>query len=176
MSDDFFAEIDAALAGHAEASRTSRQRDDKNREFSHAAIGTMLPLAKNYKARLRERGIHAEIQGGERGFSFKMIWADAGHWTLEVYPSLGSNLLQFHTTFTKEDGREARMTDGATYDEQSWRDNMFKEKLEKAITDFIFYRTAMVARRLATASTVPVAVRRAKQAPRREADGNTHRS
>lgn len=139
MTDDFFDKLDKKISEQESADRVARNQTMVNREFSHEAIRKMLEIATSYKGKLRERDIHAEISGNQRGFSFKMIWADGGHRALEVYPDLHSGRIQFHTAFTNDDGRNLRSTDGASYDAGNWKDEDFEPKLKKLIDDFVFY-------------------------------------
>lgn len=47
--------------------------------------------------------------------------------------------LEFRKYFTNDDGQSYESTDASSYNESNWKDDIFKEKVEKLITGFIDY-------------------------------------
>lgn len=139
VSDDFFDKVDAKLSSDAAKKQAANDLNARNREFSKKAISEVYPLAVEYKKKLVERGIHVELNGSETGFSFKAFYADGGHNGLEVYPTLETGEIQFHSIYTNDDGRNHRGTDAARYNEKNWTPKEFEVRLKKSIDDFLFY-------------------------------------
>ncbi|CAN5497454.1 hypothetical protein BH10PSE12_BH10PSE12_08010 [soil metagenome] len=138
MSDDFFGALDGKIADLNKAQDARAERRGADQAFSERAILAMRPVADRYVAQLRERGIYAIVGGNERGLTIEMRWADGADHGLAVYPELESGRLKiFRNSTDHRDDRRFRSSDGATYDEASWKASFFEEALKGVINDFM---------------------------------------
>jgi len=137
--EDFFSKVDGTLNKAAETKAASQDAAAQNREFLEAVIARLSPLATAYKAKLRERGIHTELDSYPTGINFTMRYNDGGHHGLRIGCTLERNRIEITSSFTSDDGKNYTSTDGASYDSTNWNDNIFESKLQKCIEDFLFY-------------------------------------
>lgn len=138
-SDDFFANVDSKLRKISEAEAASNDRSAENREFLELVVARLAPIVSSYKAKLKERNLHAEVQSYPTGISFTIRYKDGGHHGLSIGGSLETNRITMTSSFTNDDGRNYTSTNGATYDKSNWKDELFEEQLQKCIQDFLFY-------------------------------------
>lgn len=138
-SDDFFTNVDSKLRKISEAEAASKDKAAENREFLQEVIARLAPVGSSYKAKLKERNIHAEVQSYPAGLSFTLRYKDGGHRGLSIGGSLETNRISITSSFTNDDGRNFTSTNGATYDKSNWKDEVFEEQLQKCIEDFLFY-------------------------------------
>jgi hypothetical protein len=138
VSDDFFAKLDAKLESLKSGQQAAVTRLEDERRASSDAIKAMHPVAKDYVAKLRERGITAYFSGTNYGLTFEMRWGDGATHGLSVYPDMDSGRLQIirnstdHTT-----GRSFNSTDGATYAAKDFSPQKYESALKSVIHDYV---------------------------------------
>lgn len=138
-SDDFFVSVDTKLSKSAEADTASKSAASENREFLEEVVARLAPIVSPYKARLKERNIHVEVQSYPAGISLTLRYKDGGHRGMSIGGRLENNRIEITTSFTNDDGRNYTGTSGATYDKNNWKDSIFEDELQKCINDFLFY-------------------------------------
>ena len=84
-SDDFFTNVDSKLRKISEAEAASNDKAAENREFLQEVVARLAPVVASYKAKLKERNIHAEVQSYPGAVSYTH---------LDVYKRQGMSLVQ----------------------------------------------------------------------------------
>lgn len=79
------------------------------------------------------------VQTSETSIAFEMRYRDGGYRKLFISGDLETNRIKIIEYFTNDDGKNYSSTDGSTYDQKNWQDDIFTRKLESCIKDFIFY-------------------------------------
>lgn len=140
MSDDFFSGLDNKLTELKTNEQEAQERERANRAAAEDAIEAMHPVANDFAAKLRERGMSAKVSGSRKGLTFEMRWADNGEHGLSAYPDLSSGRLKLIRTSTDHtDGRRFSSTDGMMYAAGQWSPDRFEAALKSIIEDYIYY-------------------------------------
>ena len=136
---DFFSTIDNQIDKQQEAKNSKEAEKKNNEEFATKTINRLLPTLDEYVEQLKQRNINVKPFSNERSISLKLVYRDGGHNNLVMSTNFDTGRLEFRNYFTNDDGKNYESTDGSSYDENTWKDDIFKNQLEKLITDFIFY-------------------------------------
>ena len=140
MGDDFFSSLDNKISELKTGEQEARERELADRAAAEEAIAAMHPVANDYAAKLRERGISAKVSGSNKGITFEMRWADNAEHGLSVYPDLASGRLKLIRNSTSHtDGRRFSSTDGMMYAAGQWAPDRFEAALKGIIEDYMFY-------------------------------------
>lgn len=139
MSEEFFSKIGNMIAQQAVQRSNAANQSQHVRTFQGDVIKRVASIAKRYVAGLEQQGVRAEFEQNALGLSFTMRWEDGGHWTLILGPSHDANGLQFYEDFTSDDGRNSRTTDASSFTSATWKDDLFEQRLQKAVERYVFY-------------------------------------
>lgn len=137
---DILNKIDSKKEENAEAEIQNKQMQSDNEFFLRELVINLAPMVKEYEEKLSEKGIKVKADIGLQYISFKLKFNDGGHWDLLLAPTLDSNgRFSFTKSYTNDDGRPYTSSNGSTYGEANWQDEIFFEALDKHIEDFIYY-------------------------------------
>ena len=136
MSDDFFDKIDKQLGEQKAAADVAKSDRDSNTDFAKGVIGKARPIADDYAAKLKERGIDAKAEGHEQHISFRLRWANGDSTDLSFGVDYKSGRLEFVKHARDNKGPYAAR-DGSTYDEQNWKDSYYEATLKEFINEFM---------------------------------------
>jgi hypothetical protein len=136
-NDDFFAKVDAKLQKESQANTAVSKTALKNREFLKEVIARLGPIVASYQAKLKERGIDAEVNNDEAGMSITLHYKGGGYRKLRIGGELESYRIEFSTEFTSDDDTTYTATDRLTHDYSNWQDSIFETKLQRLIDDFL---------------------------------------
>ncbi|MBO2888551.1 hypothetical protein J5H79_22890, partial [Providencia rettgeri] len=137
---DILNKIDSKKEENAEAEIQNKQMQSDNESFLRELVINLAPMVKEYEEKLSEKGIKVKADIGLQSISFELKFNDGGHWNLLLAPTLDSTgRFSFTSSCTNDDGRPYTSTNGSTYGKTNWQDEMFFEKLDKHIEDFIYY-------------------------------------
>ena len=136
---DFFSTIDDQIDKQKEDKNSNEEKKKNNEEFATQTINRLLPILDEYVEQLKQRNINVSPFSNVRSISLKLLYRDSGHHSLVMSTNLDTGRIEFRNYFTSDDGKNYESTDGSSYDENTWKDDIFKNQLEKLITDFIFY-------------------------------------
>lgn len=136
---DFFSTIDNQIDKQQAAKNSKEAEKKNNEEFATKTINRLLPTLDEYVEQLKQRNINVKPFSNERSISLKLVYRDGGHNNLVMSTNFDTGRLEFRNYFTNDDGKNYESTDGNSYDENIWKDDIFKEKIEKLIRDFISY-------------------------------------
>lgn len=140
MSDDFFNALDKKIGDLNAKQQASAAQKDADSAFSEEAILEMHTVARDYVAKLKDRGITARVSGNERGIRFEMRWADNADHGLAVYPDIDTGRLKIIKNSTDHsDDRRFQSTDGRLYGRADWDSSKFESALQSVINDYLFY-------------------------------------
>lgn len=138
VSDDFFNDFDKKLVELKTSEQEESDRKAEDRAAAEVAIMAMHPVATEYAAKLRERGITARVSGGKGALVFEMRFADNGDHGLSVYPDLTTGRLVIYRNSTDHTtGRGFRSTDGMTYAAGQWAPERFEAALKSVINEYL---------------------------------------
>ena len=138
-TDDFFKKVDETRATTAKATVAANITASENRVFLEEVVARLSPLVSEYKQKLRDRSIHAEVQTYPTGISITLRYKNGHHRALNLGGRLEDYRIEMTTSFTNDDGRNYKSTSGASYDRSNWTDILFEKELQKEISDFLFY-------------------------------------
>ena len=83
-TDDFFAKVDAKLQKQSQADTAVSKTAVKNREFLEKVIARLGPIVTSYQAKLKERGIDAEVNNDEAGMSITLHYKEGDYRKLRM--------------------------------------------------------------------------------------------
>jgi len=136
-TDDFFATVDTKLQKQSQADTAVSKTAMKNREFLEKVIARLGPIVTSYQAKLKERGINAEVNNDEAGMSITLHYKGGSYRKLHIGGEQESYRIEFSTEFTSDDGTIYTATDRLSHDYSNWQDSIFEAKLQKLIDDFL---------------------------------------
>ncbi|GEM_PF-5128746 len=139
VSDNFFSKLDQQLDAAKSEEMAVADRKAADRAFSEKAIAELRPVATEYAAKLRERGISTRVSGSGV-LEFEMRWADGGTHGLMICPDLDTGRLKIVRKSTDHtDGRRFSSSDWQTYGEDTWKPSTFESALESVINDYMSF-------------------------------------
>jgi hypothetical protein len=133
---NFFRELDKKLADLASARETDHQAKDATFRFVERAVADVVPIAVRYKDDLKARSIEATLSGNADGLTFQLAFADGTERALTMYPN-SDQRIAFVAYTPGDKRRHASSRDGETYDPESWSPDIFEERLQRFIDDFL---------------------------------------
>jgi hypothetical protein len=136
-TDDFFATVDAKLQKESQADTAVSKTAVKNREFLEKVIARLRPIGTAYQAKLKKRGIDAEVNNDEADMSITLHYKGGGYRKLHIGGERESYRIEFSTEFTSDDDTTYTATDRLSYDYSNWQDSIFEAKLQRLIDDFL---------------------------------------
>ena len=141
MADNsFFNNVDKKIAEKQQEQKEEKTRLDEERAFLSQLVESLLPKVEFYKDGLLERGVHAELSSSPRHICFKMKYKDGGrHDLLLSETQRFDGRITMTTESTSDDGRTFTSIDGSSYESSQWNNDIFIQKLEKHINDYLFY-------------------------------------
>ncbi|CAH5397578.1 hypothetical protein [Serratia marcescens] len=141
MADNsFFNNVDKKIAEKQQEQKKEKTRLDEERAFLSQIVESLVPKVEFYKEGLLERGIYAELSSSSRYICFKMKYKDGGrHDLLLSETQRFDGGITMTTESTNDDGRTYTSTDGSSYKSNNWDNDIFIQKLEKHINDYLFY-------------------------------------
>jgi len=138
-ADEFFNKIDQKLQNQKNVKASSKVTEDENLTFLKEVVLRITPLTEDYAAKLQDRGMKVSIKTSDYSISFSLFFKDGGHYAVILGSSDPSNRIEITVDFTNDDGRNFTSRSGATYNAETWKDEIYEESLRKCIEDFIFY-------------------------------------
>jgi len=138
-SSDFFGKLDAKLNDQTAIKVANEDRANELRIFASEVFERVTPIAQDYASKLKDKGITAVVSSYATGIDFKLTFQDGGHYNLSLGIGRSGRTLEFEGDYTNDDGRPYRSVDGASYAEETWRDEVFIDKLQHHIEDYVFY-------------------------------------
>ena len=136
---DFFSKLDSAIDKQKEAENDHKEAKQQNAEFFGQISARLAPILEQYAKQLEDRGMRVTHSANERFVWLELKYRDGGHRALSLHTGLNSGRIEFEELFTNDDGKNYKSTTGASYDQSTWKDELFVSKLEKMIEDFVFY-------------------------------------
>ena len=136
---DFFDKLDSAIDKQKQAESDHKAAKQQNEEFFSQISARLAPALENYATKLKERGMRVVHSANSRHVWLELKYSDGGHRSLSLNTDLDSGRIFFEEHFTNDDGKNYKSTSGASYDQATWKDEIFASKLEKMIEDFVFY-------------------------------------
>jgi hypothetical protein len=136
-TDDYFATVDAKLQKQSQADTSVSKTAMKNREFLEKVIARLGPVVTSYLAKLKERGINAEVNNDDASMSITLHYKGGNYRKLRIGGERESYRIEFSTEFTSDDGAIYTATDRLTHDYSNWQDSIFETKLQRLIDDFL---------------------------------------
>ncbi|MFG4657097.1 hypothetical protein ACF0BG_19440 [Acinetobacter baumannii] len=135
MSDDFFDKIDKQLGAEKTTAETARTHADTAKAFSKQVIKRVRPVADDYAAKLKARGIDAESAGHDDYIAFKLLYADGDG----VEMSFGVNHKNGRLALSKHyrDDKGPYKTMDESFGEEKWKDTYYEVKLKEFIEEFM---------------------------------------
>lgn len=136
---DFFTNIDNHINEQKKAKDAYQATKEKNEEFFELISLRLMHILEQYVQEIKKREIEVKSSTNTRHISIELKYKDGGHRSLVLNTNLNSGRIEFNQYYTNDDGKNYQSTDGGSYDESTWKDDIFKGKVEKLIQDFIFY-------------------------------------
>ncbi len=136
---DFFSKIDQQIDQQKDAKKSDELQKKNNEEFASQVITRLLPILEEYIAELKQRNIKVRYSSNSRSISLELLYRNGGYNSLVMNSSFDTGRIEFKNFFTNDDGKKYESTDGSSYDENTWKDDIFKKKIEKLIEDFVNY-------------------------------------
>lgn len=136
---DFFSKIDNQIKQQINAKSSNELKMEKNEKFSFETINRLLPTLEEYVEKLKERNIKVSCSCNERAISIQLVYRNSGYNSFVLVTNRETGRLEFRNFFTGDDNQKHESTDGSSYDENTWKDDIFKEHLEKLIQEFVTY-------------------------------------
>ena len=122
---DFFSTIDNQIDKQQEAKNSKEAEKKNNEEFATKTINRLLPTLDEYVEQLKQRNINVKPFSNERSISLKLVYRDGGHNNLVMSTNFDTGRLEFRNYFTNDDGKNYESTDGSSYNENIWKDDIF---------------------------------------------------
>ncbi|AZE30319.1 hypothetical protein C4K05_3613 [Pseudomonas chlororaphis subsp. aureofaciens] len=138
-STDFFKKPDQQIESARDNKIAAEHISKTNLDYLAEIILRIKPVAEGYASELKQREIMVDLKSSKHSITFSMKYKDGGHHSLTLGSSHSDNRIEITGNYTNDDGRPYSSTDGKSYDQTNWSDDIYKEKLEKCIEDFIFY-------------------------------------
>ncbi|HHO3516519.1 TPA: hypothetical protein ACRRF8_003824, partial [Acinetobacter baumannii] len=112
----------------------------KNNEefFEHTSL-RLIPILEQYVEEIKKRNIQVKSTSNKRYISVELKYKNGGYSSLLLSTNLESGRIEFQKNYTGDNGERFVSVDGSSYDERTWKDDIFKTKIEKLIEDFVFY-------------------------------------
>ena len=112
----------------------------KNNEefFEHTSL-RLIPILEQYVEEIKKRNIQVKSTSNKRYISVELKYKNGGYSCLLLSTNLESGRIEFQKNYTGDNGERFVSVDGSSYDERTWKDDIFKTKIEKLIEDFVFY-------------------------------------
>lgn len=136
---DFFSKIDNQINQQKDTKNSHELKKKNNEEFALQVITRLLPILEEYIEKLKQRNINVKSSSNSRSISLKLSYRNGGYNSLVMNSSFDTGRIEFRNFFTNDDGKNYESTDGSSYDENTWKDDIFKNEIEKLIEDFITY-------------------------------------
>jgi len=137
--DDFFSKIDSKLEEQKQRKESANTQKEENRAFLAKVCTEVAPIVAKYEHELQARNINVSSTIRDHLVSVELKFADGGHNRLTLSQDIDSGRLTMEKHFTNDDGKNYKSTDGRTFNEQNWRNDLFETALKKLIEDFVFY-------------------------------------
>lgn len=134
---NFFRDLDKKLAELAQARDTDHAAQDASLRFVERAVAQVLPIAVRYMDDLNARNIEATLSGNAEGLTFQLAYADGTVRALTMYPKPETHRIAFVAYTPGDKRRHVSSRDAATYDPKSWTPDVFEERLQRFIDDFL---------------------------------------
>lgn len=138
-STDFFKKLDQQIESIRNNKATTENISKSNLDHLAETVMRIKPIAEGYVSELKNRQVTADLKTSQYSITFSMKFKDGGHHSLTLGSSHNDNRIEITGHYTNDDGRPYSSTDGKSYDQTNWSDEIYKAKLEKCIEDFIFY-------------------------------------
>jgi hypothetical protein len=132
---NFLKYLDKKLAELAQARDMDHAAQAASERFAERAVAQILPIAVRYKDDLNARNIEAQLSGNADGLTFQLAYGNGTARALTMYPHPETQRIAFVAYTPGDKRRHAR--DGTTYDERNWAPEVFEERLQRFIDDFL---------------------------------------
>lgn len=136
---DFFDKLDSTIDKQKRADNDHRAAKQENEDFFSQISARLVPTLEVYAEKLKERGIRVEHSANNRHVSMELKYSDGGHRALLLHTNLDTGRIEFEEHYTNDDGKNCKSITGTSYDQSTWKDELFESKLKKMIEDFVFY-------------------------------------
>ena len=133
----FFREFDRKLGELAQARNREHAARGATVRFAEHAVAQVLPIAVRYQDDLIARNIEARLSGNADGLTFQLAYADGTERALTMYPNPETQRIAFVAYTPGDKRRQATSRDGTTYDPENWTPDVFEERLQRFIDDFL---------------------------------------
>jgi hypothetical protein len=137
--DDYFGKFDGKMGAIANTQTKAQEVKSKNEKFLEEFISRLAPMVSTYKAKLKERGVNADVESHPTGISFTLKYKDGGHRATHIGRDSKTSRIEITTFFTDDNHKNYRSTDGNSHDQNSWQDEFFELSLQRCIDDYLFY-------------------------------------
>ncbi len=138
--EDFFNNLDKKINENNKEEESLTFCKENRKEFLNETISRILTISEAYRDGLQQRGILTSVSHTPRTFIFCMKYKNGWQHDLALAESPKfDGYFNIIKHSTNDDGRRFTSTDGVSYSESNWDDNIFKVKLENHIDDYFFY-------------------------------------
>lgn len=139
--DEFFKKVDEEITSTKKDEAAASQAIIERKAFLSDVVDRIRPIAEKYQEELINRDIEVDVSSSKGGILFSMKKKNTNY-THALSMSESDKYDGFFTFVchsTDDDGRKFTSTNGAIYSQSNWKDEEFVEKLEKHISDYLFY-------------------------------------
>ncbi|WP_109858689.1 hypothetical protein [Acinetobacter baumannii] len=137
--DEFFKKIDNSIGAQKKSKSDFNEMKKNNEEFFEHTSLRLIPILEQYVEEIKKRNIQVKSTSNKRYISVELKYKNGGYSSLLLSTNLESGRIEFQKNYTGDNGERFVSVDGSSYDERTWKDDIFKTKIEKLIEDFVFY-------------------------------------
>ncbi len=136
---DFFNKLDQTINEQKQSQQNVKSRLEEIKSFFQVQISELEPRLNDYVEQCNKRGINALCSVNDYSFSFTLKNQNGFFHTITFHQDFNSECFQFTKEFMNDDHKKYTSTDGISYVEDSWTQELAIAKVEKTIEDFVFY-------------------------------------
>lgn len=140
-SDDFFKKVDENISKDNAESATADEERRNRKKFLQEVILNLKPIAENYAEELVMRGVSVDVSINAYGiiFSMKKKGTNYEHTLIMGEDKAFNGYITFECNSTNDDGRRYTSTNGVTYSQKNWSEDVFTTILQKEIEHYFYY-------------------------------------
>ncbi|EJB1788670.1 hypothetical protein MUC14_004604 [Vibrio parahaemolyticus] len=136
---DFFNKLDQKINEQKQIQKNAKSRLEELKDFFKIQISELEPRLNDYVEQCNKRSMNASCSVNDYSFSFTLKNQNGFFNTIIFHQDFSSDRFQFTNEFMNDDRKKYTSTDGMSYVESSWTQELAIKKVEQTIEDFVFY-------------------------------------
>lgn len=136
---DFFSKIDSIIDEQKKAQQAQQTTDQENRELFEQISARLAPILESYVQELKARSFKVTFSASHSSVWIELKYGNGGRRALSLQIEQETGQFGFYEYFPDKSGKEVKATTGSSYNRATWKDEFFKQRLEKVIEDFITF-------------------------------------